>query len=297
MPRISIVTPSYQQGRFLQQTIESVLSQDVAGLEYYVADGGSTDESVDILRKYGGQIRWVSENDRGQAHAVNKGIAATSAPIIGWINSDDVYYPGVLRAVMEHFDSHPDTDVLYGGADHIGEDGAILEAYPTEPWNPRRLIETCFLCQPAVFFRRSVVAQSGLLDERLHYCMDYEYWLRLALESAQFAHIGRKLAGSRMYASNKTLGASVQAHAEINDMMKRVFGAAPPRWIWNYAHVVVRERGALRESDFRYALAVSRESCKASLRWNHNVSARVLAMASTVLAARVLAKLRSRESL
>src|SRR5215510_6127310 len=171
---ISVVTPSYNQGTFIERTILSVLEQDVAPLEYIVVDGGSKDGTVDILARYAHTISYVSEPDDGQAAAVNKGLAMTSGAIIGWLNSDDVYYRGALAAVRTYFAAHPEVDVLYGNADHIDEHDRILELYPCEPWDPVRLRDVCYLCQPAVFFRRRVVERFGPLDARLVFCMDYE---------------------------------------------------------------------------------------------------------------------------
>jgi len=246
-PTISIVTPSFNQGRFIERTIRSVLTQGIPDVEYFIADGGSTDGTLGILNQYGDRLSFVSERDGGQADAVNKGITATAGEIIGWLNSDDVYYPGAVSAVLVYFTAHPDVDVVYGDACHVDENDQILEPYYTEDWDYERLKEICFLCQPAVFFRRRLVAKAGLLDKHLSYCMDYEYWLRLGVLT-RFARIPAVLAGSRMYQANKTLGARVSVHREINDMLLRTIGDVPDRWIYAYAHVVVEERGLARQS-------------------------------------------------
>ncbi|MGI9148852.1 MAG: glycosyltransferase family 2 protein, partial [Chloroflexota bacterium] len=163
MTAVSIITPSYNQGRFIEQTIQSVLGQDVGGrsLEYIIVDGGSNDETADVVQRYTDRLRWVSEPDRGQADAVNKGLRSTSGDVIGWLNSDDIYYPGAINAACDFLDAHPRVDVVYGEADHVDENGVVLGRYPTEPFEPRRLQDICFLCQPAVFFRRRVVEQFG----------------------------------------------------------------------------------------------------------------------------------------
>lgn len=235
---ISVITPSMNQGSFVQRTIVSVLSQGLNPNEYdyIVCDGGSTDETVMILQQYADRLRWVSEPDGGQADAVNKGIAMTSGEIIAWINSDDIYYPGTLKTVQAFFAEHPEVEILYGDADHIDAVDRILEPYPTEPWNYKRLTETCYLCQPAVFFRRSLVEKLGPLNPALQYCMDYELWLRWGRE-VSFHHLPRKLAGSRLHDQTKTLSQRSRICLETNQMLQKQLGSVPSKWLWEYAHV------------------------------------------------------------
>jgi glycosyltransferase involved in cell wall biosynthesis len=273
----AIVTPSYNQDKYIERTICSVLDQNYPALEYFVADGGSKDTTVQILRRYEERLSWVSERDRGQAHGVNKGILATKAPLIGWLNSDDVYYPGALQAAASFFERHPEVDVVYGRANHIDQQDAILEPYNTEPWNAEKLKDVCFLCQPAVFFRRSVVDRFGLLDESLKYAMDYEYWLRLAVGGATFAYLDDTLvAGSRMYPENKTLGSRVPVHVEFNSMTRRLLGRTPDSWLFSYAHAVLDTKGWRREDRVRFAIGVSAVSLSAAIRWNHRITGDML---------------------
>ncbi len=271
--RLSIVTPSYNQGRFIERTIESVLSQRFSGkLEYFVMDGGSTDETIAVLRKYNGRLSWVSEKDGGQAEAVNKGLSRSTGDIIGWLNSDDVYYPGAFTAVCEAFDADPTLDVVYGDANHIDENDEFIESYPTEEHDFTRLMDTCYFCQPAVFFRKSVVDRFGPLNARLQYCMDYEYWIRLASVGAKFGRVRNVLAGSRLYAQNKTLGSRVRVHSEINDMLRRNARRVPDKWLSNYAHVVLDERGVSRADAVRFPLLVSLSCIYSALKWNRRIS-------------------------
>jgi glycosyltransferase involved in cell wall biosynthesis len=274
--KLSIITPSFNQGRFIARTIESVLSQEFSGdIEYLVMDGGSTDETVEILRRYGTRLSWISEKDGGQADAVNKGLARSDGNIIGWLNSDDIYYPGVFRGICDVFDSDPALDVVYADANHIDEDDRIIELYPTEELDVGRLLDTCYICQPTVFFRRGVVDRFGALDARLRYCMDYEYWVRLACAGAKFRRLSRIVAGSRLYAQNKTLGSRVRVHAEINDMLRRHARQVPDQWLFNYAHAVLDERGFLRSDRIRFPLLVGIISLYSALKWNHRISPRV----------------------
>jgi glycosyltransferase involved in cell wall biosynthesis len=266
--KISVVTPSFQQGRFIRKTIDSVLEQKYPDKEYVVFDGGSKDETVPILKSYGGRLRWISEPDKGQTHAINKGIQATDGEIIGWLNSDDVYYPGALEWVAQAFREHPAAGVVYGAADHIDEADKVLEPYPVEEWNFDRMKETCIICQPACFFRRSVVERHGLLDEKLNWCMDYEFWLRLGKKGVRFLKISHKLAGSRMYADNKTLSARVKIHEQINDVMKTHFGRVPDRWIFNLAHYRVAEKVDRVSDEKKFSRMLAWESLRSFLRWS-----------------------------
>jgi GT2 family glycosyltransferase len=270
--KVSVVTPSFNQGQFIERTLISVAGQTGVEVEHVVYDGGSVDDTLDVLKRFGHGVEWVSEKDRGQTDAVNKGIRATNGDIIGWLNSDDIYYPGAIKRAVAFFESHPEVDVVYGMADHIDLVDRAFESYPTEPWDFERLKETCFICQPATFFRRRVVEEHGLLDERRHFCMDYEYWLRLAKAGARFAYLEEKLAGSRLYAENKTLGSRLKVHAEINDMHKSLFGTVPERWLWNYAHAEIDPQIDREKSPRWYALRLMISIVITTLRWNGRIT-------------------------
>lgn len=272
-PTISIITASYNQGQFIQRTIESVLDQGVEGLEYVVMDGGSSDQTLDILKQYNGRLTWVSEADKGQADAINKGFQATSGEIFGWLNSDDIYYPGALSAVQNYFAAHPEVMALYGDGHHIDAAENIIEPYYTEDWDFERLKEVCYLCQPAVFLRREVFEQYGLLNTDLNFCMDYEYWLRVGRHQP-FARLNKLLAGSRLHDETKTLGQRVTFHREIIEMMKARIGYPPARWIFNYAHAVIDSWGWQRETAgqrVRYISSLIVLSSLAFLRWQHTI--------------------------
>lgn len=269
--KLSIVTPSYNQGIFIERTILSVLNQNYSNLEYLVFDGGSTDETVSVLKKYEDKLTWISEKDNGQAHAVNKGITASHGDIIGWLNSDDVYYPGTFSKVMEYFEKNPHVNMVYGYADHIDEYDKYIEDYPTESWNFSRLKDTCFICQPSVFFRKDIFKQFGLLNEELNYSMDYEYWLRLGKQGVVFSLLETKLAGSRFYQNTKTLGARKKVHHEINDMMKDTFGVVPTRWLVNYAHVQLEDKKTNKDNQLLFRLKLIVLSLISGYRWNKKI--------------------------
>ena len=174
---ISVITPSFQQGRFIERTIQSVLNQEGNDFEHFVVDGGSSDETLNILKKYEHCLTWISESDDGQAHAIDKGLAMSTGEIIAWINSDDIYYPHAFKQISSLFEANPDIAVVYGQADWIDEADEIIASYPTRSWDYNQLTRECYLCQPAVFFRRSLVDRLGGLNPSLQYCMDYELWL------------------------------------------------------------------------------------------------------------------------
>ena len=240
--KLSIVTPSYNQGIFIQDTIESVLSQNYPDLEYLIMDGGSADITVPMLKTFGDSIIWVSEKDKGQADAVNKGIRRATGEIIGWINSDDIYYPGSFRAVMDVFENNPDINIVYGYADHIAADGSYIEDYPTEKWNYERLKEICFICQPTVFFRKKTAMEYNLLNAGRQYAMDYDFWLKMG-KNERFYLIPQKLAGSRLYETNKTLGFREAVHLDIMDTLKETTGTVCDRWIIGSAHIAAEVAG------------------------------------------------------
>ena len=276
---VSAITPAYNHGAYIERTVRSVLAQDVPGLEYVVFDGGSRDGTVDVLRRYTDRVRWVSEPDRGLAHAVNKGLRATSGEVIGWLNSDDVWEPGAVRAASEFLAAHPEVDVVYGDARYVDPDDRPLEPYHTEPWDLDRFLNACYIPQPAAFFRRRLVDRHGGLDERLRYCLDYEYWLRLALGGARFAYLPRLQAGYRLHPTAVTVGLRLALHREVNDMLREKLGRVPDQWLFNYAHELAYVRGFSPDRRLRFAAALAVGAVYAAARWNGQLSRGVLSFA------------------
>ncbi len=240
LPSITIVTPSFNHGPFLERTIRSVLEQDHEAVDHLVIDGGSTDDSLTTLRTYASRhddrFDFISEPDRGQAHAVNKGFRRATGDVIGWLNSDDVLAPGALSVAARAFAEHPDWEVVYGDAIWISEDDAPIAPYPTDPAIGLAALEhDCGLCQPAVFLRRSLIDRGIELDEQLQWCMDYDLWVRLARQT-EFHFIDRPLAHSRLHADTKTLGSRTAVYDEIIATARRHFGRVSPTWILGRAH-------------------------------------------------------------
>jgi glycosyltransferase involved in cell wall biosynthesis len=202
---ISIITPSYNQSRYLEQTIRSVLEQDCAPIEYFVIDGGSTDSSVDIIRRYEGKLAgWVSEKDRGQADAINKGIRASSGDIVAWLNSDDFYLPGAFQAAINAFREHPEAGLVYGDVLSVDGDGRTFNIQRFRQHSLSDLMSFHIISQPAVFMRRSALEQAGLLEASFHMLLDHHLWLRLA-RLAPIVYIPVTLAAARYHAEAKNL--------------------------------------------------------------------------------------------
>jgi glycosyltransferase involved in cell wall biosynthesis len=292
VPSITVITPSFNQGRFIRRTIESVLSQGIVDLEYIVVDGGSEDQTIEILRSYGDRIKWKSEHDAGTGDAVNKGLTAANGRIIGWLNSDDIYYDRTLRIALNYFDENPDSDVLYGDANHIDDLDQIIEKYPTEPWSWERVQQHCIISQPAAFFRRTVIQRYGLLDTRRPHCVDYEYWLRLGKGGARFSYLPGTLAATRLHANAKTVALRRACHEDINNILREHVGKVPARWLINYAHAVVEERGIGPDQGSQFVLAVVKESIGASLKWNRGISTELIRATAPWLAHEAKKRLR-----
>jgi glycosyltransferase involved in cell wall biosynthesis len=207
-PHIGVITPSYNQAPFLEETIRSVLLQGYPSLEYIVIDGGSTDGSLEIIRKYERWLAyWVSEPDRGQTHAINKGLAKATGQVVAWLNSDDTYLPGTLDRVAAAFQGDPPARLVYASAQFVDDDGQVLKPYPAFPLALGLLRLRYWLGwpipQPTVFADRRLVDQYGLLDESYHYALDYEWLIRLS-QYVNFTCLDETLATYRWHSRSKT---------------------------------------------------------------------------------------------
>lgn len=202
-PLVSIITPSLNQGRFIEETILSIKNQDYPRLEHIVIDGGSSDGTLDILRRHD-HLAWMSEPDRGQADAVNKGIRLAKGEIFGWLNSDDTYATGAVSTAVNYFLRHPDVDMVYGDCHVVDETGAVLEVRQSRRYSFRGLlISEVAIPQPTVFFCRRVVDQVGMLDPSLELAMDFNFWIR-AGRKCRIEYVPGVVARFRSYATTKS---------------------------------------------------------------------------------------------
>lgn len=221
IPKLSIVTPSFNQGHFLEETILSVLNQNYPNLEYIVIDGGSADNSVEIIKKYSSHITyWVSERDRGQVEALNKGLARATGDLFAFINSDDVYLPGAFKAVFDHFNEHPDCRWVCGDTMMFGEGHKTELFRATVPTSVAHALSWEAHCpQPGMFWRREIV-ESGF-SEQWPYDFDHELYIRLLLAGHKCDYLPTPLAAYRLHKVSKTVAEGHRQMAEFDLLSER----------------------------------------------------------------------------
>jgi glycosyltransferase involved in cell wall biosynthesis len=218
LPLVSIITPSFNQARFLEQTIQSVLSQTYAKIEYAVVDGKSTDGSLEIIRKYAKKLTWfVSEKDRGQADAINKGFKKANGELIAWLNSDDLYLPGAVEAAVKVFTKHPNAAIVHADVLAGDAEGRILNKITYKNWGLLDLMRFKIIGQPAVFMRKSMLDKAGYLDLNYHLLLDHQLWLRLG-QKGEIVYVHEPWAMARFHENAKN---TAQA-AQFGDEAKRI---------------------------------------------------------------------------
>lgn len=280
----TIVTPSFNQGKFIKETILSVITQKGDFyIQYIVMDGGSKDETVEILKEIsllleqkqprlvkeesifytasenpenwihckGVSFVWFSEKDKGQTNAINKGWKLAKGNIIAWINSDDIYLSGTFQKVANSF-SHQ-VDAVFGGGLHITKENALIEPYPSENFNKDRLLDYCYICQPTVFLKRDVYEIIGELNESLHFCMDYEYWIRIS-QKYLFTFVPSFLACTRFYDDAKTSRDRFRVHKEIVEMQTKQVGKVSEHWIDVFTMIQLTEKSFIQNSKWNSML-------------------------------------------
>jgi glycosyltransferase involved in cell wall biosynthesis len=221
-PLVTVVTPSYNQGQFIRATIESVLSQDYPNIEYVIMDGGSKDQTASVAAEYASRLTFISEKDRGQSHAINKGFKMAKGEIVSWLNSDDTILPGAISHAAAAFERRPGLGAVYGEGYLIDYDGNVKNRFPaTEPFNLWKLIYLSdYILQQTVYFRRAIFAEIGFLDEALNWGMDWEILIRIA-KRYPIEYIPEYMGCLREYGEAKTFSGGGRRFKELAEIMRR----------------------------------------------------------------------------
>jgi glycosyltransferase involved in cell wall biosynthesis len=245
--------------RYLPATIESVLSQDYPAIEYIVMDGGSTDETPDILRGYRDRLRFHIAKDKGPSDAVYQGFLGAQGEILAWLNADDIYLPGAVRTGAEYLERQPEVDVVYGQGRWIDEQGGVIDRYPTLPFDSQMLAQDCFICQPASFMRATSYRRCSL-DPDVNQSFDYDLWIRMAKQGFRFASIPDYLAESRMHSGAKTIRERADVFRASMSLLRRHYGYIPFPWVLSYTAFCVDGRDQFfepfRPSLWKYLLSL-----------------------------------------
>ncbi len=222
-PKISIITPSYNQGHFIEETIRSVLLQDYPDIEYIVVDGKSNDNTIEILKKYGNHLTWTSEPDEGQTDAINKGLKKSTGDIVAYLNSDDIYQPGTFLKIVHYFKNHPETAMIYGNIVHINKESDIIEYKKTRQVTIDNIFTfNVYIPQPTVFLRRSLVKNVGCFDNKLHLAMDFDYWVRV-IKNCKISFLNEYLAAARIYPEAKSSSLTSGYKEEFLYIIEKIF--------------------------------------------------------------------------
>lgn len=264
MKLVSVVTPSFNQASYLEQTLRSVLDQEYPSLEYLVVDGASSDGSVDVIRKYADQLAWwMSEKDSGQGEAINKGLARAKGEITAWLNSDDYYLPGAIAAASRIFEQDPDIALVYGDMLAVDEHGKTTNVLKYGQLSLEDLLCFQIIGQPAVFFRRDAYEKAGGLDTSFHFLLDHHLWIRMA-QQGKIVHVPQVWAAARYHAQAK----NVLKAAEFGQEAFRIldWAKSQPGLAETVSKVERRAHASAHRVDARYRLDAG-ESIPALRAW------------------------------
>jgi glycosyltransferase involved in cell wall biosynthesis len=229
-PLVTIAVPSYNQGRFLDDALTSIFSQEV-DVEVFVLDGGSTDNSLEVIRKWEHRLAgWRSHADEGQAAAINEGIAMGTAPFVCWLNSDDWFLPGGLAKLCAHLDVHPGAAMVYGRAWNVVQKSGKRYPVWVEPFDEKRLALRCIVSQPATLIRRTAWEAIGGVDEKLHMVMDYDLWWRLFKLAGPLQFVDDYVSVNREHQDTKTKTQRRLHYKEAMMVVRKHYGRVPLKW-------------------------------------------------------------------
>jgi glycosyltransferase involved in cell wall biosynthesis len=264
MTLVSIITPSFNQAKYLEQTIQSVLTQDYPAIEYIVIDGASTDGSVEIVEKYAHKLAyWISEKDHGQAEAINKGFARASGDVVAWLNSDDYYLPDTISAAVKVIEENPDAVLVYGNMLAVDEQGRTFNTLKYKPLILEDLLCFQIIGQPAVFMRRSALQKTDGLNPSFHFLLDHLLWIQLA-QHGEILHVDQTWSAARYHAEAKNRAKAADFGREafrILELVKQDKTLGPI-----LAKVHRRARASAHRVDARYLLDGG-QSAKSLLAW------------------------------
>jgi len=251
-PLVSIVTASYNRGNYIEDTIKSVILQDYPNIEYIVVDGGSTDNTIDILKRYEGRLRWISEKDEGTEDAINKGLNIARGEIFGWLNSDDTYLPGAITKIVIFLNESPEVKMVYGKGYFTDLYGNRIGNYPTEPFNLKRLAISNYICHPAAFVRKDAFREVGGYSLNLRHATDHDLWIRIA-QRYKVAYLPELLATFRIHEYSKSIfeESILKGYRESLQLVMKYFNWAPASRVFTYCYHLIKSKMPARIARIR----------------------------------------------
>lgn len=242
-PLVSIVTASYNRGDYIEDAIRSVILQDYPNIEYIVVDGGSTDNTIGILKKYEGRLKWISEKDEGTEDAINKGLRLARGEIFGWLNSDDTYLAGAVTRAVNFLNRYPRIKMVYGKGYFTDLSGNIIGVYPTELFNLKRLAISNYICHPATFIKKDAFCEIGGYSLNLRHATDHDLWIRIA-QRYKVAHLPEFLATFRIHEGSKSvLERNILAgYKEDLQLVMKYYNWAPASRVFTYYYHLIKSK-------------------------------------------------------